>query len=297
MNAPAEQTASNADGWTVQRILEWTAGYLKQKGIESPRLESELLLAHARKCPRIRLYTDFTALLTDDERAMMRELVQRRAKREPLAYIVGTREFYGRGFDVGAGVLIPRPETETLVDVCLERIPKDFPREILEVGFGSGCIAVTIAKLRPQCSVIATDTSAAAMEIASRNVEKNGVTGRVTLMAGDALEPLKNCGRRFDGLVSNPPYVRDNERAGLQPEVGLHEPAEALYAGADGLDVVRKIVTQAPALMKPGAFIALELDPSQCAEVSALLNDAGFQSATTRRDLSGNDRVVEATLR
>jgi release factor glutamine methyltransferase len=296
MTSPSEQTASHADGWTVQRILEWTAGFLKQKGIESPRLESELLLAHARKCPRIRLYTEFTALLTDDERVIMRELVQRRAKREPLAYIVGTREFYGRSFDVEAGVLIPRPETETLIDVCLERIPRDEPREIIEVGFGSGCIAVTIAKQRPQCSVIATDTSSAAMKIASRNVEKHGVTGRVTLLAGDALEPLRNCGRQFDGLVSNPPYIRDDERPGLQPEVGLHEPAEALYAGADGLDVVRKIVSQAPAFMKPGAFLALELDPSQCAAVTTLLIDAGFQSATTRRDLSGNDRIVEATF-
>ena len=292
----AEQTASNADGWTVQRILEWTSGFLKQKGIESPRLESELLLAHARKCPRIRLYTDFTTLLTDEERSVMRELVQRRAKREPLAYIVGNREFYGRGFEISAGVLIPRPETETLIDVCLECIPKESPREILEVGFGSGCIAVTIAKQRPQCSVMATDISAIAMEIASRNVSKHGVSGRVTLLAGDTLEPLKNCGRQFDGLVSNPPYIRDDERIGLQPEVGLHEPAEALFAGKDGLDIVRRIVAQAPALMKPAAFIALELDPSQCAAVSLLLNAAGFQATTTRRDLSGNERVVKATF-
>ena len=292
----AEQTASNADGWTVQRILEWTSGFLKQKGIESPRLESELLLAHARKCPRIRLYTDFTTLLTDEERSVMRELVQRRAKREPLAYIVGNREFYGRGFEISAGVLIPRPETETLIDVCLECIPKESPREILEVGFGSGCIAITIAKQRPQCSVMATDISAIAMEIASRNVSKHGVSGRVTLLAGDTLEPLKNCGRQFDGLVSNPPYIRDDERIGLQPEVGLHEPAEALFAGKDGLDIVRRIVAQAPALMKPAAFIALELDPSQCAAVSLLLNAAGFQATTTRRDLSGNERVVKATF-
>jgi len=296
MNAPANQPASASEGWTVQRILEWTASFLKQKGVESPRLEAELLLAHARKCPRIRLYTDFNELLTDNERTVMRELVQRRAKREPLAYIVGTREFYGRSFDVAAGVLIPRPETETLVDICLERIPKESPREILEVGFGSGCISITIAKQRPLCSVIATDISSAAMEIASRNVEKHGLAGKVTLLAGDTLQPLKDHGRQFDGLVSNPPYIRDDESAGLEPEVAVHEPREALFAGADGLDVVRKIVAQAAAILKPGAFVALELDPAQCGMVVSMLQAAGFETVSVRRDLSGNDRVVEATL-
>ncbi len=296
MNAPAEQSASTADGWTVQRILEWTASFLKQKGVESPRLEAELLLAHARKCQRIRLYTDFTVLLTDDERTAMRELVQRRAKREPLAYIVGTREFYGRSFDIGHGVLIPRPETETLVDVGLEKIPKDSPREILEVGFGSGCIAITIARQRPLCSIVATDISEAAMNIATKNVTKLGVEGRVTLLPGETLAPLLNCGRLFDGLISNPPYIRDDERGDLEPEVATHEPAEALFAGTDGLNVVRQILKQAPALLKPNAFIALELDPSQCNEATRLLQAAGFGNITTRRDLSGNDRVVMGTL-
>ncbi len=296
MNSPANQPASSSEGWTVQRILEWTATFLKQKGVESPRLEAELLLAHARKCPRIRLYTDFTELLTDSERAIMRELVQRRAKREPLAYIVGTREFYGRAFEVGAGVLVPRPETETLVDVCLERIPKDADREILEVGFGSGCICITIARQRPRCSVVATDISAAAMEIASKNIEKHGVSKNVSLLTGNVLEPVKNLGRRFDGLVSNPPYIREGERAGLEPEVALHEPEDALFSGEDGLNVVRKIVQQVPSLLKPGAFIALELDPSQCEQVVSMLKTNGFSNAAIRRDLSGNERVVEGTF-
>lgn len=294
MTSSAAQSASNAEGWTVQRILEWTASFLKQKGVESPRLEAELLLAHARKCPRIRLYTDFNELLTDDERAVMREHVQRRAKREPLAYIVGSREFYGRSFEVGQGVLIPRPETETLVDVCLERIPKSEPREIVEVGFGSGCICVTIAKQRPQCSVIATDISNTAMEIAGRNVKKHGLEGRVTLLSGDTLDPLKNLGRKIDGLVSNPPYICEHERAELSPEVGVHEPSEALFAGVDGLDVVRKIIAQAPAVLKSGAFLALELDPAQCQMVSEWLQKAGFSDTQIRKDLSGNDRIVEA---
>lgn len=292
MNAPADPKASTTEGWTVQRILEWTTTFLKQKGVESARLEAELLLAHARKCQRIRLYTDFGTLLTDDERAIMRELVQRRAKREPLAYIVGTREFYGRSFEVGPGILIPRPETETLVDACLELIPKEEPREILEVGFGSGCIAITIAKQRPQCAVVATDISEVAAQVAARNCEKLGVTTQVTLLPGDTLEPLKNAGRRFDGLVSNPPYIREDERDSLQPEVAMHEPGTALFAGTDGLDVVRRIIAQAPAYLKPGAFLSMELDPAQCETVGGMLESAGFESVTIRRDLCGNERVV-----
>lgn len=296
MTSASDQSAANADVWTVQRILEWTAGFLKQKGIESPRLEAELLLAYARKCPRIRLYTDFGSPLTDTERATMRELVQRRAKREPLAYIVGAREFYGRSFEVGRGVLIPRPETESLIDACLDRIPKDVPRSIVEVGFGSSCIAITLAKQRQLCSVTATDISDKAMEIAARNVARHDVGGRVTLLAGDILQPVIALAAHFDGLVSNPPYIRDDERETLQPEVVQHEPLEALFAGEDGLSVVRRIIEQAPAVLKPGAFIALEVDPSQCEAVASLLIAGGFQATTVKRDLNGNERIVEAVL-
>ena len=292
----APTPASETDRWTVQRILEWTAGFLKQKGVESPRLEAELLLAFARKCPRIRLYTDFTEPLSDEQRAVMRELVQRRAKREPLAYLVGTREFYGRSFEVGPGVLIPRPETETLIDVCLERIPSDTASHVVEVGFGSGCISITLARQRPQCHVTATDISSTAMSIASRNADRHAVTDRVVLMQGDCLEPLLKSGVQFDGLVSNPPYIREDERDSLQPEVAVHEPAEALFAGTDGLDVVRRLIQQAPGILKPGAFLALELDPSQCAEVTALVSTAGFTAARVHRDLAGLDRIVEATF-
>jgi len=276
MTASSDQSAN--DNWTVQRILEWTTGFLKQKGVESPRLEAELLLAHARKCPRIRLYTDFAVLLTDDERTEMRQMVQRRAKREPLAYIVGIREFYGRPFEVTAAVLIPRPETEVLVDECLELIPRDEDREIVEVGFGSGCICITIAKQRPSCSIVATDLSEKALDVAARNVLKHEVGDRITLLTGDTLIPLLSTGRRFDGLVSNPPYIRLDERDSLQPELSDHEPSEALFSGVDGLDVVRRIVEQSKSILKPGAFIALELDPAQCNTVRQLLQDSGFEN-------------------
>ena len=173
MPSTAHNATSDTDGWTIQRILEWTTGFLKQKGIESPRVEAELLLAHARKCPRIRLYTDFNSILPETERAAMRELVQRRAKREPLAYIIGSREFYGRSFEVGPAVLIPRPETETLVDVCLELLPQSVPVQLIEVGIGSGCVSISLALQRHNASLAASDISDAALEIAGRNAQKH----------------------------------------------------------------------------------------------------------------------------
>jgi len=292
----AESAAAEQDIWTVRRILEWTTGFLRQKGIESPRLEAEILLAHARGCPRIRLYTDFNTALTDAERSVMRELVTRRSRREPIAYLVGHREFYGRSFHVTPAVLIPRPETETLIDVCLELIPADHPAQLIEVGIGSGCIAITLARQRPLCRLTATDVSPAALQIAAGNAARHEVADRITLLEGNALQPLLSAGILYDGLVSNPPYVTDGERGVLQPEIDLHEPAVALYGGSDGLDVVRSIITHAPSLLKPGAFIAFELDPLQCAAVSSLLADASFKEISVRQDMAGRDRIVQAVL-
>lgn len=297
-----EPSAAAADVWTVQRILEWTTGFLKQKGVESARLEAELLLAHARGCQRIRLYTDFDAIVTDEQRSRMREMVQRRAKREPLAYLVGNREFYGRSFEVGHGVLIPRPETETLIDVCLEYIPRDSEYVIAEVGFGSGCVSITLARQCPGLRVLATDISERAMEFSTRNVARHGVPDRVELLHGNCLIPVAErlaalqLPAKLDGIVSNPPYIRIDEMETLQPEVGLHEPAEALLAGADGLDVVRKIIAESISLLKSGAFIAFELDPAQCRTVVGLLESSGFSEAQIRRDLNGHNRVVAATF-
>ncbi|MFY9253017.1 MAG: peptide chain release factor N(5)-glutamine methyltransferase [Fuerstiella sp.] len=292
-----DSAAAANEEWTVQRILQWTTDFLKQKGVESPRREAELLLAHARKCARIKLYTEFEVVLTDDERTSMRGFVKRRAQREPLAYITGKREFYGRDFAVGAGVLVPRPETETLVDVCLEFIGKELPTRVCEVGFGSGCIAVTLAKQRPNVNVVATDLSAAAMEFASRNVNDHHVAKQVSLLGGDGFEPAVTAASElFDGIVSNPPYIRDDELAGLAPEVAQHEPHEALVSGADGLDLIRRLVADAPAMLVPGGWIAMEVDPAQCNAVSDLYKAAGFGEVRIRKDLGGDDRIVSAKL-
>ncbi len=290
------ESAETADVWTVQRILNWTTDYLTERGVESARLEAELLCAHARQCQRIRLYTDFDLPMTDVERARMREYVQRRAGREPLAYITGRREFYGRNFEVGAGILIPRPETETLIDLALEQIPDDRPSTFVEVGFGSGCIAITLAIQKPKCRIIASDISEVCLEYAQRNAEIHDVSDRLVFVHGDGLQALKPCldGSRCDGFVSNPPYVCDHELEELQPEVGLHEPRKALLSGPDGLNLIRQLVPQSATVLRPGGWIGIECDPGQCSHVTQLMTDTGFSSTQVHRDYRDTDRIVTA---
>lgn len=287
-------SGDNDDIWTVQRILQWTTSFLTDKGVEGARLEAELLLAHARKCQRINLYTDLNVPLTDAERALMRECVKRRANREPLSYITGQREFYGRNFYICPGVLVPRHETETLIDVALEHIPAETPSRICEIGFGSGCISVTIAKQRLAVVVDGTDISPTAMSCATQNVKEHELSNRVSLHSGSLFDPLSTItpSPRFDGIVSNPPYIRDGEMDSLQPEVSQHEPREALAAGEDGLDVVRQIVSQAPDWLTETGWIALEVDPAQCAAVVELLRERGFCDNRVQKDLNGDDRIV-----
>lgn len=292
-----DSTAPADDVWTVQRILNWTTDFLKQKQVESPRLEAELLLAHARNCQRIRLYTDLQAPLTEDEKTRMRAFVKRRANREPLAYITGHKEFYGREFAVGQGVLVPRPETETLVDVCLEHITDGQPTSICEVGFGSGCISITLAKQCPRLKITAIDISPQAMEFATANAKAHEVEDRVRLLAGDGFEPLRGTTTElFDGIVSNPPYVREDELAGLEPEVAQHEPTEALVSGEDGLLLTRRLIKDAVSLLKPGGWMILELDPAQCDTVAEIFGAAGFFNTRIYKDLSGLNRIVRASL-
>lgn len=287
-----DSTASADETWTVQRILQWTTEYFRGRQFELPRLEAELLLAHARQCQRIRLYTDLDEPLTDAERARMREYVRRRAGHEPLAYITGTREFYGRTFHVGPGVLVPRPETETLVDVCLEYLPQDAPASVCEVGFGTGCLSVTLARQRPRLKVTATDIAPAAHQFAQQNCERHQVSDRVQLLSGSVFEPIDAAAPRFDGIVSNPPYIRDDEMAALPPDVARHEPVEALNGGPDGLNIVRRLIAEAPARLDERGWLAMEVDPQQCATVQQLMTEAGFGDVRIRRDVFDADRVV-----
>jgi release factor glutamine methyltransferase len=288
-------SATTPDGaWTIRRVLEWTSGYLREKGSESSRLEAEVLLAHARGCPRIQLYTAYDEPLPEPVRARMREMVQRRAASEPVAYIVGHREFFSLDFIVTPDVLIPRPDTETLVVEVLERL-KSVPRPtVLEIGTGSGCIAVALAVNHPGASIVAVEVSAAAAGIAQRNVERHNVADRVTIVEGDLFAALP-AERRFDAVVSNPPYVRLDEMEQLDPDVRLHEPHLALAGGADGMDLLRRIVDESPSHLREHGWLALECSRAQAAPLQQRVNAISeFTDSRIVNDASGHPRVVLA---
>ncbi len=297
------------DQWTIRRVLDWTKAYLAEQGSDSPRLDAEILLAHARGCPRIQLYTNFDEVLSDEVRARMRDLVNRRARHEPVAFLVGHREFFSLEFEVNRDVLVPRPETEILVMESLEAIKGSNAPKVLDLGTGSGCIAVAVAVNAPTASVTGIDLSDAALAVARRNAERHKVSERVTFLHGDLFEPLppstslpsppSSPGEgRFDVIVSNPPYVATGDAAGLPPDVVQHEPKDALFAGDDGLDIIRRIVEQSPRFLNPGGTLLIEFSPEQAERVSGLLNESGsFGEVTILRDLSQNPRAVRAVKR
>lgn len=285
------------DSWTVRRILEWTTAHLARHGSESPRLDAEILLAHARGCRRIDLYTRFDEVLNDAERAVMRDLVRRRANREPVAYLVGHREFFGLDFRVTPDVFIPRPDTETLV-MELIRAAKKFPSgedvEILDIGTGSGCIAITAAVNIPRARVTAVEQSAAALAIAQENAATHQMSERIRFLQGSLFEPLEP-GDMFQCIASNPPYIPETERDSIQPDVRLHEPHAALFAGPEGLDVIRSLVAGAPERLVPGGWLMFEIAPEQEPAARALLQAAGaYDRIDAIRDLPGKVRVIRA---
>lgn len=290
---------ASSESWTVQRILDWTTAHLRKHGSETPRLDAEILLAHARNCRRIDLYTRFDEELTEAQRGTMRDLVQRRAKHEPVAYLVGRREFFGLPFKVTPDVLIPRPDTETLVMELLDLLKPIADPHVLDVGTGSGCIAVTVANRRADARVTAIDLSDAALAVARENAAANGVAERVEFLHGDLFAPLAASGsppadgRKFDAIASNPPYVREDEFDSLQADVRLHEPRSALVGGADGLDVLRRLIATAPQYLKPGAPLMLELAPEQSGAVRELLEGEGnYEEVRVIKDLARVDRVA-----
>ena len=290
--AAANPAAQDPDAWTVKRILDWTIDYLGKHGSESPRLDAEILLAHARGCKRIQLYTQYEQVLTDQHRAVMRELVRRRAAAEPVAYLVGHREFFSLSFEVNASVLIPRPETETLVLEAVGIIGTDKPCRVLELGTGSGCIAIAIAKQCPKATIVTVDISEAATEVAKRNAAKHEVADRIEFRIGSLFDPI-NDDEQFDMLVSNPPYVCTAEIAQLARDVKDHEPHSALDGGADGLDLVRTIISDGTKYLSPGAQMLIEIDPDQAGPVCEIsqINEA-ITECRAVRDLSSNIRIM-----
>ena len=272
--------------WTIRRVLDWTRGYLAEKGIGNARLETEWLLGAALGVDRVGLYVNFDKPLNPEELAAVRGLVARRARREPLQYILGSQEFFGLDFEVSPAVLIPRHDTEVLVEEALRRAPA--AGSILDIGVGSGCIAVALAKNLPEARVWGVEQSPGALALARRNAERHGV--RVTLFEGSLFEPFG--GQRFDLIVSNPPYIPTADLETLQPEVRDYEPRAALDGGADGLDFYRTIVPAAPEHLNPGGWLLVELGIGQAEAVLGMFGRAGFGDCFTARDPSGIDRVV-----
>lgn len=275
--------------WTTLKILSWTKDYLAAKGIDNARLEAEWLLCAATGLDRVGLYLNFDKPLNDEELASYRVMVTRRGRREPLQHILGTQEFCGLEFEVTPDVLIPRHDTETLVQEALARMPG--AATILDIGTGSGCIAVSLARQLPQVAITAVDISEAALAVARRNAERNGVA--IEFLQGSLYEPV--AGRQFDLIVSNPPYIPSRDIVVLEPEVRDFDPRGALDGGADGLDIYRALIPSALPCLNPGGWLLVEIGAGQDHDVEQLFQTAGgFGMPVTACDPAGIVRVVGA---
>ena len=295
-NSPSKEVGSNASAepWTVRRILDWTTGHLAKHGSDSPRLDAEVLLAFARNCERIRLYTNYEDIVTEEQRATMRSLVQRRSHAEPVAYLVGKREFFGLDFYVDQNVLIPRPDTETLVMELVEEAQKLTSPRILDLCTGSGCVAIAAAANCPNASFLATDISEAALSIAQKNAENNDLLEQIQFLLSDCFDQLPAEGQ-FDLIASNPPYIPDAEIETLDADVRQHEPRLALAGGVDGLDFYRKIIQTAIPYLKEGGHLLLEFSPEQEASLrEILMASENYRNVRVKADLANRSRVIVA---
>lgn len=295
--------AQNDGPWTVRRTLEWTTSFFTRKAVDSPRLSAELLLAHILGIPRIKLYTDYERPLSEQDRAKLRDLVARAGEHEPIAYLTGKAHFFNLEFEVTRDTLIPRPDTETLVENVIQTVRRqmvlDAPR-ILDLCTGSGCVAAALAHSLKNAVVIATDISAGAVAVARRNVEKLGLTGRVTVEEGDLFEPIGRMvdPRPFDVIASNPPYIATPLIASLDRSVRDYEPLRALDGGPDGLDLHRRILAEAPERLTANGRIFLEIawEQGPAAKELAEGQDA-WEDVRILKDHAGHDRVLTATKR
>jgi release factor glutamine methyltransferase len=309
--SPPPDSPPVPEAWTVRRVLEWTTGHLKKHGSDTARLDAEILLAHARGCQRIQLYTAYDEALPDAVRATMRDLVQRRAQAEPVAYLVGHREFFSLDFRVTRDVLIPRPDTETLVMEVIAGIQalsqakaadgeSVRPLRVLDVCTGSGCVAIAVAKncrmAKQDIEIVATDISSAALDIARANAAQHQVEERIEFLAGDLFAALAP-DALFDIIAGNPPYIPTAEIDTLDAEVAKHEPRLALDGGPSGFELFDRILAAAPQHASPGALLLMECSPEQAEPLQQrLLAHGGYNGVTVRKDLAGRPRVVRATF-
>ena len=291
----------SGDVWTVGRLLTWTTEWLAGRGSESPRLDAEVLLAFVRGCPRIALYTAFDVPVNEEERARFRSLVKRRGEGEPVAYLVGNREFFSLSFGVSPAVLVPRPETEGLVirvlDLCQAAGPAGQRPRIIDVGTGSGAIVVTMAKRLTQAEFVATDISPEALGVARDNARRHGVADRIEFVECDLLGDPRAAGP-WDVIVSNPPYVREDEFDALPRDVRLHEPRMALVSGPSGVEVIGRLAAAAAEKLVPGGWLLVEVGPSTAAAAEEVVAaQAALSLEPTLKDMAALPRIVQARRR
>ncbi|GJM24282.1 MAG: release factor glutamine methyltransferase [Phycisphaerae bacterium] len=290
-------TAPSDQEWTIQRLLEWTKPFFERKGLDEPRLAAEILLAKALGCARLQLYTRFDRVPEAEQLAAFRGFVNKAADHVPIAYLVGFKEFYSLEFEVSPDVLVPRPETEMLVERSLEMIrSKSEPVYFLEIGTGSGCVAVAICNNAPSARLVATDVSPGALALAKRNADTHGVADWIEFVECSGLDLPEGAivEGGFDVLLSNPPYIAESEVSGLPHNVKDHEPHIALHDGADGLSFYRMFAENAAGVLKPSGLVLVEIGETQAADVTEIFDAAGgFEPPTIWRDtVGGHERVM-----
>jgi len=278
--------------WTIKALLDWIAPYLEEKAIDAPRLCAEMLMSHVLGKQRIELYTEFDSVVPPAQLAQLRALVKRAGDHEPVAYLVGKTEFYSLELNIRQGCLIPRPETEMLVQHGIEFLrAREGQQTVLDVCTGSGCIAAAIAHNVKDAQVTATDLSQDALTIATENIAKHKLTERVTFCQGDLLTPVTS--GPFDLIVSNPPYVSETDYADLDKNVRDYEPREALLAGPKGLDIYERLLSQIEPFLKPDAALMLEIGYQQGPDITAMLEASGlFSTIQLHKDHQTHDRLA-----
>jgi release factor glutamine methyltransferase len=284
--------------WTILKLLKWTTAYFESHHVEQPRPTAEILLAHTLRVGRVDLYVQYDRLLEERELGRFKGYIRRRIQREPVEYIVGKKEFWSMNFEVAPGVLIPRPETETLVEAALVIVPEEAalsPSRILDLGTGSGAVVVAMASERPGHKFYAVDRSREVLSVAQGNARAHGLDKNITFLQGNWFDPVHDQGAHFDVIVSNPPYIPTRELEKLPPEISQHEPREALDGGLEGLDAIRLIVSEAPDHLAPGGWLLFEIGHDQWVRVEKLMSAAKtYMDIDVIKDYGGRDRVARA---
>jgi release factor glutamine methyltransferase len=290
-------SVATQESWTIKRLLDWTTQFLTQKGSESPRLDTEVLLAFALGCKRIELYTRHDEEPDEESRKKFRDLIRQRMEGCPVAYLVGRKEFFSLEFEVNRSVLIPRPDSECVVDECLRLAKAMSEPRVLDIGTGSGNIAVAVARLHKTAQVTAVDLSPEALGVAERNAGKHGVASRIRFLQGDLFAPVP-VEDRFDFVLSNPPYIPHDDIAKLEAGVRDYEPHVALNGGKDGYAVFNCLVAEAPKVLKADGYLIVEIgSPQEGPARQRLEAHGGYELSKTVYDGSGHPRVLKGRLR